>query len=124
MDNYGDPVYDKNKILVGYKISENKFATIKTYYNDNNLLCNEVSIKGLGGKDLNLSLQEASLIFGVDTKTEFGFVREYNKTKYFYNKNNKLINVESSYSYPTFPTVKKEAELDKKIETIDFETYG
>jgi hypothetical protein len=45
MDNYGEPLYDKYKNLLGYKIEENKSASIKTYYNDNNLLCNKVSIR-------------------------------------------------------------------------------
>jgi hypothetical protein len=45
INNYGEPLYDKNKNLIGYKIEGNKCATIKTYYNDNNLLCNKVSIR-------------------------------------------------------------------------------
>lgn len=39
MDNYGEPLYDKNNNLIGYQIEDNKCASIKTYYNDNNLLC-------------------------------------------------------------------------------------
>jgi hypothetical protein len=45
MDNYGDPVYDKNKNLIGYKINGFEYASVETYYNDDNLLCNKISIK-------------------------------------------------------------------------------
>jgi hypothetical protein len=44
MDNYGDPILDKKNNLIGYKLNESDYASIKTYYNENNLLCNEVSI--------------------------------------------------------------------------------
>lgn len=46
MNNYGEPVLDKNSNLIGYFINETlEYATIKTYYNENNLLCNKVEIK-------------------------------------------------------------------------------
>lgn len=45
MDNYGDPVFDKNKNIIGYKLKENKYISIKTYYNDDNLLCNKIFIR-------------------------------------------------------------------------------
>jgi hypothetical protein len=118
MDNYGEPLYDKYKNLLGYKIEENKSASIKTYYNDNNLLCNKVSIREFDR--INLEFKSFTLKSWVDIRIDSGFVREYNNNKYYYNKNNKLINIETIYSYPSFPLVKKVLHLDPKIGTIDF----
>lgn len=42
MDNYGDPVYNKSNNLIGYKLNESEYVSIKTFYNENNLLCNKV----------------------------------------------------------------------------------
>jgi hypothetical protein len=55
MDNYGDPLYNKNKNLIGYKLSDNKYASIKTYYNDDNLLCNKVEIKDFDLNELSFT---------------------------------------------------------------------
>lgn len=60
----------------------------------------------------------------IDTKTDIGFTREFDKTKYYYNKNNVLFNCETSYNQPKFLTYKQETSLNDKIGTIDFETYG
>jgi len=90
MDRYGEPVLDKNNNLIGYKIDKNKFASVETYYNNDNLLCNKVLIRDF---DDNKKLFKGAAIFSwVDIKTENGFVREYNKNKYYYDKNNKLFN--------------------------------
>lgn len=101
MDSYGEPLYDKSKILIGYQIDGNKCASIKTYYNDNNLLCNKVSIREFD--KVNLEFKSFTLKSWVDIKMESGFIREYDKNKYYYNDNNKLINVETKYKYSTFP---------------------
>jgi hypothetical protein len=51
MNNYGDPVYDKNNILIGYKTNninfglQQEYFTISTFYNENNLLSNKVSVR-------------------------------------------------------------------------------
>jgi len=45
MGNYGDPVYDKFNNLIGYKIEGTEYATITTYYNNDILLCNKISIR-------------------------------------------------------------------------------
>lgn len=118
MDNYGDPILDDNKNLLGYKIDENKFVSVITYKNSENLLCNSVSVRELGETDL--SLKHNFLREWVDTKVEGGFIREFNKIKYFYDTNNKLINVEKVYTYPTLPIIKKDIKLDHRIGTIDF----
>jgi len=55
MDNYGDPVLDKNKNLIGYKINDNECVSIITYFNENNQLCNKVSIQEFD--KLNLSFK-------------------------------------------------------------------
>ena len=122
MDNYGDLVLDKNKILIGYKLQNNSYISVKTYMNNENLKCNKVSIRDFDAN--NLTFKPYILREWIDTKTESGFIREYNKTKYFYNNNNELINAESSFSFPSFPLIKKAKHISSKIGTIDFETYG
>jgi hypothetical protein len=47
MGNYGEPVFDKINNLIGYKINGNEFASVYTYYNDENLLCNKITIQEL-----------------------------------------------------------------------------
>ena len=54
MNKYGDPVYDRNKNLIGYKLNEKKYATIFTYYNENNLLCNKVFIRFMAEWELRI----------------------------------------------------------------------
>jgi hypothetical protein len=44
MNNYGDPILDKNNNLIGYRINSKTNASVITYYNNNNLLCNKISI--------------------------------------------------------------------------------
>lgn len=122
MDNYGDPVFDTDQNLISYKINNNKFISIYTYYNENNLFCNKVSIRDFDKS--KWSFIGEALISWVDVRTEFGFVRELNKNKYYYNKNNVLFNVETSYTCAQFPLLKKDVNLNNKIGTIDFETFG
>lgn len=124
MDNYGEPVLEKNKNLIGYQIDENNFVTIETFYNENKFLCNKLSLRDLSEKGLKLSLQTEALIYWTDIKTENGFVRELKKIKYFYDVNNNLINVESTYTCPQFPISKKDLKLNNKVGVIDLETYG
>lgn len=121
MDKYGHPILDKNNNLLGYQLDENKFISVETSYNKDNLLCNKVSIRYF--QELERPLQGDALINWVDVRTEFGFTREFNKIKYFYDNNN-IINVESRYSCSPFPLHKKDAKLDSKLGTIDFETFG
>ncbi len=45
MNNYGDSILDKNNNLIGYKLNNGDYATVTTYFNENNLLCNKISIK-------------------------------------------------------------------------------
>jgi hypothetical protein len=122
MDNYGDPILDKKNNLIGYKINDSEHASISTYYNEDNLLCNKISIRDFD--DYNLSFIGDDLISWVDVKTESGFIRELDKKKYYYDKKNNLFNVESIYSCLSFPQYKKDVNLDNKIGTLDFETYG
>ena len=77
MDNYGTPILNKNNNLIGYKIYDGEYASIKTFYNDNNLLCNEVLILELD--KINLNFKNEPIDSWVDIRTEFGFIREYNK---------------------------------------------
>jgi hypothetical protein len=52
MDNYGEPIFNKNNNLIGYKLNNTDHAAIKTFYNENNLLCNEISIKEFDSNNL------------------------------------------------------------------------
>lgn len=123
MDNYGDPVYNKTQNLIGYKLNNNnKYVSINSYFNNENLFCNKVSIRDL---DVNtLSFKPYILREWVDIKNIKGFVREYKNKKYFYDNNNNLINAEATYSYPSFPLVQKLFYTDSRIGTIDLEIYG
>ena len=122
MDNYGISVLDNYSNLIGYRFNTDEYAYVETYYNDNNLLSNKIFIKDFDIE--NLSFVGEDLVSWTDTRTEFGFIRELNDTKYYYDKNNNLFNVEISYNQPKFPIYKLDASLSNKIGTIDFETYG
>jgi hypothetical protein len=80
MGKYGHPILDKNNNLIGYQLDENKFISVETSYNNDNLLCNKVSIRGL--QELERPFQGDALINWVDVRTDFGFIREFNKIKY------------------------------------------
>jgi len=60
----------------------------------------------------------------LDIKTNNGFIREFNNNKYFYDNTNTLFNVETGFNFLSFPSYKKDLELNLKIGTIDLETYG
>lgn len=77
INNYGDPILDKDNNLIGYKINQTDHASIETYYNDSNLLCNKVSIKEFDRN--NLKFKPEVINYWIDIKTEFGFIREFNK---------------------------------------------
>jgi len=77
MDNYGDPLYDKNNNLIGFKLNEIEYASIISYNNQDNLLCNKISIREFDKK--NLSFISDEFISWIDTKTETGFTREFDK---------------------------------------------
>jgi hypothetical protein len=122
IDNYGEKLFNKNNNFIGYKINEFEYATMEIFYNENNLLCNKITIKNFNTEDL--AFDEEIMTTWVDIKTEFGFIRELNNIKYYYDKNNNLINLEISYNQPKFPFYAQDTNLNKKIGTIDFETYG
>ena len=81
MDNYGDPVYNKDNDLIGYKMNENKYCSVYTYSNIDNLICNKLLIRDLD--KINLLFKGEVIDSWTDTKTESGFVREYNRSKYY-----------------------------------------
>jgi hypothetical protein len=55
MDNYGDPILDKNNNLIGYKLTDSDYASVKIFYNDDNLLCKEISIQEFDNINLSFS---------------------------------------------------------------------
>jgi hypothetical protein len=123
MDNYGEPQYDFNRNLIGYLIHDTlEYCTIETYYNDNNLLCNKVLVKEFDW--VNYKFKGDTLVTWTDVRTDQGFTREYNNKRYYYDNSNNLINFETTLNSITFPTENKDKNLNYKIGTIDFETYG
>ncbi len=85
-------------------------------------MCNKVEIRDF---DLTeLSFKGEALISWLDIKTNNGFIREFNNNKYFYDNTNTLFNVETGFNFLSFPSYKKDLELNLKIGTIDLETYG
>jgi len=122
MDNYGEPVLSKDNNLIGYKLNDYEYAPVETLYNGNNLLSNKILIKDFNSE--NLSFVGEVLISCIDTKTEFGFIRELDNFRYFYDLNNEIFNVEVIYNQPKFPIYKLDTNLNDKIGTIDLETYG
>ena len=122
MNDYGEKVLDKNNNLIGYKLNDNRYITIQTYYNENNLLCNKVYVKDFDSKNLTFGLE--TFMTWTDIRTEFGFMREFNKIMYFYDHNNILFNIEKKFNYLSFPISKKDINLNENIGTLDFETYG
>jgi hypothetical protein len=53
MDNYGEPIYNKNNNLIAYKLNELEYATIEIYYDKNNLLAHKVEIKDFNTETLS-----------------------------------------------------------------------
>ena len=122
MDNYGEPIYDKNNNLIGYKLNEFEYASVETSYNDNNLLTNKILIKDFNLE--TLSFEGEALTSWTDTKLGLGFIRELNSSLYFYDQYNNLINIKIKYNQPKFPVYKPDSNLSGKIGSLDFETYG
>ena len=122
-DQYGEPVYDKeNNKIIGYKLNDTEYATVHNYLNLNNKLCNEVSIKDFNAETNTFGNE--TLISWIDIKTDKGFIREYEGIKYFYDADNKIYNVEKSFNCQDFPVTSKESTHNKKIGTLDLETFG
>ena len=122
MDNYGEPIYNKNHNLIGYKLNSYESATIKTFYNIENKKCNEVLIKEFD--EINLTFKQEVINSWLDIKTDKGFVREFKKIKYYYDKENNIYNVENLLNCNDFPLSSNDKTYDYKIGTIDFETFG
>ena len=97
MNNYGYPILDKNNNLLGYQLDENKFITVDTSYNKDNLLCNKVSIRGF--QDLQGPFKGEAFINWIDIKTENGFIREF---KIFYSKIKKISNFKDYFNKDFF----------------------
>lgn len=92
---YGDPILDNNKNIIGYKINSTDCAMVHKFYDKNNNNCNEVSVRDFNPETNTFG--DESLISWIDTETERGFTREFEDIKYFYNKENKIYNVEKIF---------------------------
>lgn len=60
-------------------MNETDYATVETYYNENNLLSNKVEIKEFD--ENNLTFKKDIHFSWIDTKINKGFIRYYNKKK-------------------------------------------
>ena len=118
---YGNPVLgDKNKENL-INLNDQEYAIVETTLNDSNFIINKVII---WDKHEKLYTKETSLKCFQDTKTENGFIREFNSVKYFYDLDNKIYNVEKEFICQPFPIYGKAENYDFKIGSIDFETFG
>ncbi len=122
MDRYGDPIFKAENKLIGYKINKSECASLKTYYNDENKICNEIFIKEFN--ESNLTFKKDVIISWIDTKSDNGFIREFDGVKYFYDNNDNIYNVEKIFKYKDFPISTIDKKYDDKIGTLDFETFG
>jgi hypothetical protein len=120
-NNYGTPILDNlSNEIIGYKINETEYATVKTYFDNNNNQCNEVSIK-----DFNPEYQtfgSDKFISGLEIKTLKGLIRTFVNVKYYYNNEYKVYIVEKVFNCQAFPSQDKNKFYDNKFGTIDLET--
>jgi len=105
MGNYGNPIFNKENTIIGYKFNSYEFATVNSYYDNNNNLCNEVLIKEFD--ENTLTFNNDVIISWLDIKRDKGFTREFNNVKYYYDGNNKIYNVEKKYNCKEFPLIEK-----------------
>ena len=112
MDNYGTPIYN-NGLTTDYSLNNYQYLSVK--YDSNNT--NFITVKNFDNSDNNL-------IKWTDTKTDFGFIRLKDFVKFFYNQNGEIFKTEGTYNFLDYPVDNIHDELDEKIGTIDFETYG
>ncbi len=123
MDNYGKEIRDNNK-LIGYKLSDNEGAVVQRMTGENGLSVNLVTVKEIMNDKFNLDDRDLNIIKWTDTQTEDGFIRDINKIKIYFNKENNIYKIEGEYNYPDFPISKIDMEYNDKIGCLDFETYG
>jgi len=57
MGKYGEPILDDSNSLIGYKLNDEELAIVTSYYNQDNQLCNKVSVK-----DINSPNESEALI--------------------------------------------------------------
>ena len=111
MDNYGE-IISSNGISTEYTLNSNQFLSVKKANNTN-----FITVKNIDNSDQNIMNWS-------DTKTDFGFIRNIDSVKYFFNQNGTLFKTESSYNFLDYPVDNIHSDLDEKIGSIDFETFG
>ena len=111
MDNYGE-IISSNGISTEYTLNSNQFLSVKKANNTN-----FITVKNIDNSDQNIMNWS-------DTKTDFGFIRNIDSVKYFFNQNGTLFKTESSYNFLDYPVDNINSDLDEKIGSIDFETFG
>ena len=111
MDNYGE-IISSNAISTEYYLNSNQFLSVKKANNTN-----FITVKNVDNSDHNIMNWS-------DTKTDFGFIRNIDSVKYFFNQNGTLFKTESSYNFLDYPVDNINSDLDDKIGAIDFETFG
>ena len=119
---YGEPLLDNYKNIIGYKINSTDCAKVHKFYDKNNNNCNEISIREFNPE--TNTFEDETFISWIDTETENGFIREFEDIKYFYNKENQIYNVEKIFECLPFPSYHTDKIKDNKIGTIDLETFG
>ena len=80
-NNYGEPLLDDQNNLIGYKLNSTEYAKVNKYYNKNNIICNEVSIRDFN--PVTKEFGDEALISWTDTEVLDGFIREFEGIRYF-----------------------------------------
>jgi DNA polymerase type B, organellar and viral len=125
MDKYGTEIIVDNKVI-GYKLSSSEGLIVTRNEGVNGLSINFVMVKEIinGKLEDNCTNDKSNLVKWTDTKTDNGFIREFNKMKLYFDLEGCMYKTEGEYYFPYFPISNIALDHDTKIGTLDFETYG
>ena len=112
MDNYGIPIIS-NGLVNDFRLNENQYINVKLLKNNSKF----ITVKNFDQIDQNL-------ITWIDTKTDFGFIRNKSYVKYFFNHKNSIFKTEATYNFLDYPEDIISNDQDFKIGALDFETFG
>lgn len=124
MGEYGEEIIE-NGDVIGYKMFNDEAVVVKDIEDENGVKSKLVTVKEIiDGKLVIDGNSNKDLIQWIDTKTDFGFIREMDKVKKYFNREGKLDYSDGEYYFPDYPVTDLEFELDSKVGAIDFETFG
>ena len=112
MDNYGIPII-RNGLITDFRLNDNQYINVKKLKNNSNF----ITVKNFDQSDQNLNTW-------IDTKTDFGFIRNKSYVNYFFNHKGEIFKTEGTYNFIDYPEDNINSEQDIKIGALDFETFG